>query len=341
MKFIKRLSEPEEAIAKDSLSSAQKEARQKRIAEIQAVLRGEDKRKLLLIGPCSAEAEAPVLAYLERLAKLEVELRERFVVVPRIYTGKPRTNGIGYKGLVHRPDPAGEDDIFGGILAMRALHLRVIRETGFFAVDEMLYPETFEYVRDLLAYVAVGARSVENQGHRLLASGLEIPVGLKNPTSGDLNVLLNAIACAQNPQTLAYRGWQVSTDGNAFAHAIVRGYTDHDGQTHGNYDAADLRELLVGYQKRELCTPAVIVDCNHANSGKCFEKQIPIAQTVFRNCREHEDLDRFVRGIMLESYLEDGRQDVAGGEFGKSVTDACLGWEKTEKLLRELMDTCR
>ena len=325
-------------MAKDALSPIQCEARARRISEIQAVLRGEDPRKLLLVGPCSADREDSVVAYMERLAKLHAEINGRFLVVPRIYTAKPRTNGIGYKGLIHRPDPTGEDDLCAGILAMRRLHLRVIRETGLFAVDEMLYPDTFEYVKDLLVYVAVGARSVENQGHRLLASGLELPVGFKNPTSGDINVMLNAIASAQAPQTLFYRGWEVSTEGNAYAHAILRGYNDRSGKMHANCGLAEVQELLGAYQEHRLENMAVLVDCNHANSGKCFEKQVAVAKQVFGDCRAHADINRFVKGIMLESYLLDGRQEIGGGEFGKSITDACLGWDKTERLLRELAD---
>lgn len=339
MRFIKKLPEPAEVIATYALTADQKKARERFVGGIRAILNGSSEKKLLCVGPCSADREDAVVEYMTRLAGLQEKVRERFLIVPRVYTGKPRTNGLGYKGLIHRPDPAeGHDDIFDGILAMRRMHLHVIQQTGMYGVDEMLYTDALDYILDLLAYVAIGARSVENQEHRLLASGLDIPVGMKNPTGGDISVLLNALTCSQCPQSLLHSGWAVETPGNPYAHAILRGYCDRSGRLHPNFHYEDLCELYDAYLKCNLRNMSVLIDCNHANSGKHYEAQGRIAKEVFQTCANDKILDRFVKGVMLESYLEDGSQMIGGGCFGKSITDGCLGWEKTERLVMELAE---
>ena len=339
MRFLKRLPDPDRVVEDYSLSLDQNVSRMKRIAEIKDILDGSSTRKLLIVGPCSADREDAVLTYMENLAGLARKVCEKLLVVPRIYTSKPRTNGIGYKGLVHRPNALdGRDSIYDGIIAMRKMHLHVIQHTGLFGVDEMLYPDMLDYIRDLLVYVAIGARSVENQEHRLVASGLEMPVGMKNPTSGDVNILMNAITCAQNPQSLAYRGWEVATSGNPFAHAIIRGFNDRFGGMHPNYHCEDMRDLYDIYLKSNLKNMSVIVDCSHANSRKRYSEQGRIAKETISLCRGHPSLMRFVKGVMIESYLEDGSQMVGAGGYGRSITDPCLGWEKTERLVMELCE---
>lgn len=339
MKFIKKLPMPDEVASDFALAPGLQESRKRKISEIESVLNGSSAKKILLVGPCSADREDAILAYMERLAGLSQKVEDRLLVIPRIYTSKPRTNGLGYKGLVHRPNAQDkEDDIYDGILAMRKMHLHVIQNTGMFGVDEMLYPDVLDYIGDLLVYVAIGARSVENQEHRLVASGLEVPVGMKNPTSGDLNVLMNAITCAQSPQSLAYRGWEVVTDGNPYAHAIIRGYNDRSGGQHPNYHCEDLRDLHDLYLRCNLKNMAVIVDCNHANSRKRFLEQTRIAREIAALWRERSSLCNLIKGVMLESYLKDGKQLIGECIFGKSITDACLGWEKTESLVMELCD---
>ena len=339
MRLIKKLPEPAEVIANYALTSEQKKARVDFVREICRVLEGSSPRRLLCIGPCSADREDAVIEYMERLAALQEKVRERFLIIPRIYTGKPRTNGLGYKGLIHRPDVSdGHDDVFDGILAMRRIHLHVFQQTGLYGMDEMLYTDTMDYILDLLVYVVIGARSVENQEHRLLASGLDIPVGMKNPTSGDIAVLLNALTCSQCPQSLIHEGWAVETSGNPYTHAILRGFCDRSGRFHPNFHYEDLCALYDSYLKCNLRNVSVIVDCNHANSGKHYEEQCRIAKEVFHSCRENPTLDHFVKGLMIESYLEDGCQLVGGGVYGKSVTDGCLGWQKTERLVMELAE---
>ena len=339
MRLIKQLPLVADVVSQYSLTADQKKARISRLQEICNVLRGTSGKKIICIGPCSADREDAVLTYMERLVALQEKVAERLLLIPRIYTSKPRTNGIGYKGLLHRPDTSdSHDDIFDGILAMRKIHLHVIQNTGMFGLDEMLYTEALDYIVDLLVYAAIGARSVENQEHRLVASGLDIPVGMKNPTSGDIAVLLNAITCAQSPQSLIHHGWAAETSGNTFAHAILRGYSDRSGSYHPNFHYENLCDLHDSYLKCNLRNMSVIVDCNHANSGKHYEEQCRIAKEVFHSCRENSTLNRFVKGLMIESYLEDGCQLVGGGIFGKSVTDGCLGWEKSERLVMELAE---
>ncbi len=339
MQFVKRLPDVEEIVSEYPLTEVQREERYDRIREIRTILSGGDSRKILLIGPCSADREDAVLEYVSRLRPLQDKVVEKFLIIPRVYTSKPRTKGIGYKGFLHRPDAANEhDDLMSGVIATRHLHRKIIQETGMYCVDEMLYPETMYYYLDLLAYVAIGARSVEDQEHRLLASGLDVPVGMKNPISGDMHAVLNAVSAAQHGQSLIYRDWVVRTEGNPFAHAILRGYLGNDGHQHPNYHYEDLSLFFDIYQKAGVKNNAVIIDCNHGNSDKHYEEQVRISQEVIESCRRNESLNGFVKGLMIESYLEDGKQMVGAGVFGKSITDGCLGWDKTEKLIRELAE---
>ena len=338
MEFEKKLAIPMEVKEMYPISAQLEEQVEKRNVEIKKILSGEDNRLILVIGPCSADSEEPVLEYIRRLARINEKVSDKLFIVPRIYTNKPRTTGDGYKGMLHQPDPTERPDMFKGIVAIRELHLRAIRETGFSCADEMLYPENYKYIDDLLGYIAVGARSVENQQHRLTASGLEFPVGMKNPTSGDYDVMMNSITAAQHKHTFLYRGWQAHSQGNPFAHAILRGYVNQRGESMPNYHDEDLIRLCDAYAKRDLQNPAVIVDCNHANSGKQYLEQIRIAKEVLLNCKYNADINRLVKGLMIESYLEDGAQKIGEGVFGKSITDPCLGWEKTERLIYELAD---
>lgn len=337
MKYIKKVPSAESVISELRLSDKQKDSRLERIRQIEQVLSGNSSKKILIVGPCSADKEDAVIDYVSRLSEIQKRLNEKFVIIPRVYTSKPRTNGIGYKGILHRPHMEySQDDLVEGIFMMRKMHLHVIQESGMYCADEMLYPEMIQYTLDLLAYVAVGARSVENQGHRLMASGLDIPVGMKNPTSGDLNVMINSIVAAQYPQSLIYNGWEVRTEGNAFAHAILRGFTDKLNRMHPNYHYEDVCDFYDIYQKKNLKNMSVIIDCNHANSGKRYSEQIRIAEEIFDMCRRNKDLDKFIKGILIESYIEDGMQMIGEGIYGKSITDGCLGWKKTENLLVSL-----
>ncbi|MCL1884777.1 MAG: 3-deoxy-7-phosphoheptulonate synthase [Defluviitaleaceae bacterium] len=337
MRYIKKLPEIDELITDYPLSASQVENRKNRIIEVQNILCGKDLRKLLLVGPCSADREDAVVDYMSRLAALQEKIKANFVVVPRVYTSKPRTNGMGYKGLLHQPSSSSDgDDLLAGVIATRRMHLRVIQETGLFCVDEMLYPESIEYTLDLLAYVAIGARSVEDQGHRLTASGLQLPVGLKNPMSGDLNVLINSISATQKKHSMIYRGWEVQTEGNSFAHGIIRGYNDLSGKSRPNYHYETLLEIYDLYRNSNLINMSLIIDCSHGNSNKRYDEQMRIAREIFLTCKNYPELNRFIKGIMIESYIEDGSQLVGGGIYGKSITDPCLGWDKTKKLILEL-----
>lgn len=314
------------------------ELRLRRIVEIEKILSGASDKWLLVVGPCSAERKAAVLEYAARLARLQEKVRERAVIVPRLYTCKPRTTGEGFKGMLHQPDLDRPESIVAGIRATRDLHLSVIRETGLFGADEMLYPELMGYLGDLLAYTVVGARSVEDQQHRLVASGLEIPVGMKNPMNGDFGTMLNSIHSAQHPHHFVFDRAEVESDGNPYAHAVLRGYLDENGQPRPNYHYESLLRLHAGYGARNLQHTAVVVDCNHHNSGKQYLEQIRIAKEV-KGLREYDERIRvMVKGLMIESYLEDGRQNFPGRVFGQSITDACLGWEKTERLVREIVE---
>ena len=302
------------------------------------IFEGKDDRLLLVIGPCSADREDAVLDYIGRLRTVQEKVRDKIVIVPRIYTNKPRTTGDGYKGMLHQPDPHESENMLKGLIAIRKLHIKALQETGFSCADEMLYPENHFYLSDVLSYVAVGARSVENQFHRLTASGLDIPVGMKNPTSGDLAVMMNSIRAAQHPHTFVYTGWEVNSKGNTLAHAILRGSVDRYGQTIPNYHYEDLQTLCQMYAQAGLANPAVIVDTNHSNSAKKYDEQPRIAKEIMHSTRCDKDIYKLVKGLMIESYIEDGAQSPDGGVYGKSITDPCLRWEKTERLIFELAE---
>ncbi len=315
-----------------------KALKEKRDLEIRDILSGKSDKLLLIIGPCSADCEDSVLDYISRLRKVQDKVSDKLLIIPRIYTNKPRTTGEGYMGLLHQPDPNEKPDLLKGIIAIRNIHLKTITETGFTCADELLYPENYRYLSDILSYVAIGARSVEDQQHRLVASGLDVPVGMKNPTGGDPNVMLNSVKAAQGSYKFLYRGWEVVSDGNEYAHCILRGYTDALGRRVPNYRYDDLAALNELYSQRKLKNPAVIVDTNHANSGKDPLKQPEIVRDVMKSRRENAEIEKLVKGFMVESYIEDGSQKVGGGVYGKSITDPCLGWEKTEKLIFGLAD---
>lgn len=337
--FIRKLPIPMEIKARYPLSEKVMKAKAERDAEIAKVFRGESDKFLLIIGPCSADHEEPVMDYTQRLARIQEEVKEKLILIPRIYTNKPRTTGLGYKGMVHQPDPEKEEDLLEGLIAIRRLHTRAIEETGLTCADEMLYPENYKYLSDLLSYVAVGARSVENQQHRLTASGMSVPVGMKNPTSGGLSVMLNSIIAAQSSHKFIYRGWEVKSMGNPLAHAILRGYVNKHGQNIPNYHYEDLRLLYELYAEQNLENMSVIIDTNHNNSGKKYLEQIRIAHEVMDSRRYSEDICKMVKGLMIESYIEDGTQKIGEHVYGKSITDPCLGWEKSEKLIYDIAES--
>ena len=305
---------------------------------LQAVFTGDDDRLVLVIGPCSADREDAVLEYISRLRSVQERVIDKIIIVPRVYTNKPRTTGDGYKGMLHQPDPNSSPDMLKGLISIRKLHMKVLEQTGFSCADEMLYPENHNYLSDVLSYVAVGARSVENQLHRLTASGLDIPVGMKNPTGGDLSVMMNSITAAQHAHTFVYSNWEVQSKGNPLAHAILRGYANKHGRTVPNYHYEDLQFLCELYAKTGLLNPGVVIDTNHSNSGKHWEEQPRIAKEIMHSTRHSGDIFRMVKGLMIESYLEDGNQKPDGCVYGKSITDPCLGWDKTERLILELAD---
>ena len=336
MNFKRKLPVPKEIKERYPLTPTLAAVKTRRDRELADIFTGRSERMVLLIGPCSADREDAVLDYCTRLAALQEQVQEKLILVPRVYTNKPRTTGEGYKGLLHQPDPAGEYDLLEGVIAIRRLHTRVLAETGLSTADEMLYPADYRYLSDLLSYVAVGARSVENQEHRLTASGIDVPVGMKNPTSGDLSVMLNAIQAAQGQHTFLYRGWEVETAGNDLAHAILRGYVNRHGESLPNYHYEDLAYLYDAYRARGLKNMALIVDANHANSGKRHTEQRRICKEVLHSSRHSADIRSLVKGFMVESYLEDGCQSIGGGVYGKSITDPCIGWPETERLVREI-----
>lgn len=339
MNFVRKLPDVEEVKEEYSLSDIQKVNRLKFIQDIQEILEGKQKRKIICIGPCSADREDSVIEYVSRLAEVQEKVKDKILLIPRVYTSKPRTKGVGYKGLLHNPIvDKKKDDLWDGVIAVRRMHLRVIQETGMFCADEMLYPEMIYYVLDLLAYVSIGARSVEDQGHRLVASCVELPVGLKNPTNGDLNILLNAISSAQVSQSMIYRGWEVNGPGNPYAHGILRGFNDINGGIHPNYHYEDICKFYDMYQKSNLANMSVIIDCNHCNSAKNYAQQIRIAKDVINTCSSDKNIDAFIKGLMIESYLVDGCQLPGEGVYGKSITDPCLGWDKTNRLLFDLAE---
>ena len=338
MEFKRKLPIPKEIREEMPLPAGATSSKVSFDAEVARIIRGESTKRLLVIGPCSADREDAVLDYVVRLARLQEEVAEKLVIIPRVYTNKPRTRGTGYKGLLHNPDPEGAPDLLEGVRAIRHMHLRVVEESGMFTADEMLYPENYQYLVDILSYVAVGARSVENQGHRLVASGIPVPVGMKNPTGGSTAVMLNSIYAAQAPQTFIFRNWEVATTGNALAHALLRGYQGLDGINYPNYHYEYLERLAERYARDMYESPAVVIDCNHDNSGKRPLEQTRIVNEVLDSVRRSTSIAGLFRGFMVESYLEDGAQPVGGGVFGKSITDACIGWERTELLVRGMAE---
>ena len=339
MEFVRKLTIPAEVKEMYPLTGEMARCFEQRDIQLKNILSGKDQRLLLIIGPCSADHPDSVLDYMQRLRRVQEQVEDKIFIVPRCYTNKPRTTGKGYKGMLHQPDPEHKPDMFKGLIAIRELHMRVVKETGFTCADEMLYTENYKYLDDILAYVAVGARSVENQQHRLTSSGIEVPVGMKNPTSGSFSVMMNAITAAQDKHTFIYRGWEVHSQGNPYAHAILRGYVNKHGQSQPNYHYEELIRLQQLYAQKELQNMAVIIDCNHNNSGKQYLEQIRITREVLHSRRNNAELEPMVKGIMIESYLEDGCQKIGEGVYGKSITDPCLGWEKTEKLILEMADT--
>ena len=338
MEFERRLAIPAEVKEQYPVSGKIGKIVEEKRAELKAVFEGRLNRLLLIIGPCSADNEDAVLDYMNRLVPLQDKVRDKILMVPRIYTNKPRTTGAGYKGMLHQPDPNAKPDLYKGIVACRHMHMRAVEETGFIFADEMLYPENYQYLDDLLGYVAVGARSVEDQQHRLTASGIEVPVGMKNPTSGDYAVMMNAISAAQHSHTFIYRGWEVHSEGNPHCHAILRGSTNKHGNHLQNYHYEDLERLSNTYDELELKNPAVIIDTNHSNSNKNPFEQPRIVMDVLNSCRHSKRINRLVKGFMIESYIEDGCQKIGEGVYGKSITDPCLGWEKTEQLIYDIAD---
>ncbi len=338
MNFIRKLPIPMDMKEKFPVSEHLHEVIEKRNNEIKDVFSGKSDKFALIIGPCSADREDAVMDYIYRLKDLQEKVKDKILIIPRIYTNKPRTTGEGYKGMASQPDPTKKPDLYEGLISIRRLHTRAIEETGFTCADEMLYPENYRYLSDVLGYVAIGARSVENQQHRLVSSGIELPVGMKNPTGGDYSVMLNSIVAAQKSHMFLYRGWEVETTGNPYAHAILRGYVNKHGNALPNYHYEDLALLREMYEKKNLENMGVIIDTNHSNSGKKYLEQIRIAKEIMNSRNANADMKTFVKGLMIESYIEDGTQKVEEGVYGKSITDPCLGWEKTERLVLDLAD---
>lgn len=311
---------------------------EKRDIEIKKVLSGKSDKFLLIIGPCSADYEDSVMDYINRLRSVQDKVQDKIIIIPRLYTNKPRTTGAGYKGMLHQPNPMHDSDMLEGLTKIRKLHMRALAETGFSCADEMLYPENYRYLSDLLAYVAVGARSVENQQHRLTASAIDVPVGMKNPTSGDLSIMMNSITAAQSSHMFIYRGWEVESTGNPYAHAILRGGMNAQGENIANYHYEDLMKVYEHYQEKNLKNMGVVIDANHANSNKKYMEQIRISKDVLHSRRVNKDIRSLVKGLMIESYIVDGAQSAECGTYGQSITDPCLGWEKTEKLIYEMAE---
>ena len=339
MEFYRKLPIPKDVKEQLPITPELTKLRDAQLNELNKIFSGESNKFLLVIGPCSADREDAVIEYISRLRTVQDKVQDKIMIVPRIYTNKPRTTGEGYKGMLHQPDPTSQPDMLKGIISIRKLHLRALSETGFACADEMLYPENHRYLSDLLLYCAVGARSVEDQQHRLTASGLDIPVGMKNPTSGDITVMMNSIKAAQSSHVFLYRGWEVKSSGNPYAHAILRGYVDKQGKSHPNYHYEDLYHLYETYASSGLENPAVVVDTNHANSGKNYLEQIRISKEIIHSCRYSADVRGLVKGLMIESYLEDGAQKICENPaYGKSVTDPCLGWAKTERLIYDMAE---
>lgn len=339
--FIKKLPTPEEIRNQYPIDANIQAIKKKRDEEIRKIFTGQSDKFLAIIGPCSADNEDAVCDYVSRLCKVQEKIADKVLIIPRVYTNKPRTTGEGYKGMVHQPDPEKKPNLLAGLVAIRKMHSRVISETGFTCADEMLYPENYRYLSDLLSYVAVGARSVEDQQHRLTVSGMDVPAGMKNPTSGDFGVMLNSVVAAQGAHRFIYRGWEVETTGNDLTHTILRGAVNKHGEAIPNYHYEDLRLLWEKYMAKQLKNPAVIVDANHSNSNKQYEQQVRITREVLHSRLVDPELRRLVKGVMIESYLEPGCQKIGASHvYGKSITDPCLGWEESEKLLYTIAEMC-
>ena len=338
MNFQRKLPIPQEVKQEFPVTEQMAAVKAAHDDEMKAIFSGSSDKFILIIGPCSADHREPVLEYLNRLRRVQEQVADKILIIPRIYTNKPRTTGQGYKGMLHQPDPDEKPDMYKGIVAIRELHMTALRDYGFSCADEMLYPENYRYLSDLLSYVAVGARSVENQQHRLTASGIEVPVGMKNPTGGDLHVMMNSVKAAQSGHTFIYRGWEVTTDGNPYAHAILRGYLDFAGKSSSNYHYEDLLTVDRLYAESGLMYPSVIVDTNHNNSGKQYLEQVRIAKDIVHSRNHNDHIKGLVKGLMIESYIEDGAQSTGEHIFGKSITDPCLGWEKSERLILDIAE---
>lgn len=338
MNFHRKLPIPQEVKKEFPLTQRMEQVKSARDADVRAVFEGKSDKFILVIGPCSADHREPVLEYVSRLRRVQEQVADKIILIPRIYTNKPRTTGQGYKGMLHQPDPEAKPDLYKGIVSTRELHMSVLRDYDFSCADEMLYPDNFRYLSDLLSYVSVGARSVENQEHRLVASGVGVPAGMKNPTGGDLGVMMNSVQAARCGHTFIYRGWEVTSAGNPYAHAILRGYVDANGRSVPNYHDEDLLRVKELYERSRLANPSVIVDTNHNNSGKQYLEQVRIAKDIVHSRNQHADIKALVKGLMIESYLEDGAQGVDEHTFGRSITDPCLGWKKTERLILDIAD---
>lgn len=333
MDFLKKLITPDDLTSQMPLSKELKAKKQRQDSELKSIFAGKTNKFVLAIGPCSADRVESVVDYTSRLGELQKEVTDNILIIPRVYTGKPRTIGNGYKGIIHQPYIGSREDMAAGVIAMRNIHLKVIEASGLFPVDELLYPELVQYVADLLGYIVIGARSVENQQHRLVSSGIDVPVGMKNPVSGNIGVMLNAIETAQCPHHFLFNGWEVISRGNEYTHAVLRGYVADGGKAAENYSYDNLKKIQAAYNERDLENPAIIIDCNHSNSGKNYLKQIDIANDVLDSIEKDDSLRKMVKGLMIESYIEDGNQPVNCNVYGKSITDPCLGWEKTKDLI--------
>lgn len=340
MEFKKQLPSPADFIKEYPLTDDLKQIKKQRDSEIADVITGKSDKFLVIIGPCSADNEDSVCDYVSRLARINEQVKDKLILLPRIYTNKPRTTGEGYKGIASQPDPEKEPDLMQGLIAVRSMHIRAMKETGLTAADEMLYPENYTYLSDILSYVAIGARSVEDQQHRLTVSGFDVPAGMKNPTSGDLTVMLNSVYAAQQAHTFTYRGWEVSTTGNPLAHTVLRGSVNAYGRNFPNYHYEDLSRLIELYNERNLVNPAAIIDSNHNNSGKKYAQQVRIVKEVLHSRKLNPDIHDLVKGVMVESYIEEGCQKIGDGVYGKSITDPCLGWPDTERLIYHIADNC-
>ncbi len=338
MDYIKKIPSTEEILESIPLPNHIKDIKKKRDVELTNIFEGKDDRFILIIGPCSADNEDSVCEYIEKLAKVQEKVKDKIVIIPRIYTNKPRTTGIGYKGMVHQPDPQKKSDLLEGIKAIRRMHIRALSEFHMSAADEMLYPENYTYLTDVLGYIAIGARSVENQQHRLTVSGVDVPVGMKNPTSGDFSVMFNSILAAQSSHSFIYNGWEVETLGNPHSHAILRGAVDSYGRNIPNYHYEDLAYIAKEYEKLNLANPAIIVDANHANSMKKYNEQPRIADEILMNMNYNPLLKKMIKGLMIESYIEEGNQGIKENTYGKSITDACLGWNDSERLIYKIAE---